>query len=163
MTPTETVKLCRMVKAICPAQAIDEFTPDVWFDLIGHLDARVAGAAVKELGQTHRFISPADITAEVDRRRREVLANTVSDSEPEWLERLEGEEHTREYLRWRRERQNRMLRGEPEPDEPPRQITERKLGPIVKAIAKDMGARRTELDTTPSPGTPAPAGHDRKA
>lgn len=146
MTPTETVKLCRMVKAICPAQAIDEYTPDTWHDLLGDLDLGVALAAVKELGQTHRFIAPADINAEVDRRRREILNSLTTSEEPEWLAALEGDEHTRGFLQWRRDRQNRMLRGEPEPVEPPRQITERKLGPIVQAIAKDMGAKRTELD-----------------
>ncbi|WP_156367923.1 hypothetical protein [Aeromicrobium sp. Leaf291] len=137
-----------MVKAICPAQAIDEYTPDTWHDLLGDLDLGVALAAIKELGQTHRFIAPADIQAEVARRRRELLANTTTAAEPEWLAALEGDQHTVAYLQWRRERQDRILRGEPEPTEPPRRIVKRDLTELeaeVKKIARDKGAKRDDL------------------
>lgn len=153
MTPTEAVKLCRMVKAICPAQAMDEYTPDTWHELLGDLDLGVAVAAVKELGQTHRFIAPADIHAEVARRRREILASTTTAAEPEWLAALDGDEHTAAYLQWRRDRQDRMLRGEPEPAEPPRKVVKRDLKELeaqVTNLAKSKGAKRTNMPTEES-------------
>ena len=32
MNRTEIVQLCRLVKAVCPSQAIDQFTPDALAD-----------------------------------------------------------------------------------------------------------------------------------
>ena len=37
MTPQETLLLTRYVKACCPQQAMDDFTPDAWHDLLGDL------------------------------------------------------------------------------------------------------------------------------
>ena len=58
MTHAETVLLTRYVKACCPQQAIDEYTPDAWHDLLGDLalaDCRAAAAAV---AKRQPFVAP---------------------------------------------------------------------------------------------------------
>lgn len=71
MTPTEAVKLTRLVKAICPQQAFDEYTADAWSELLADLNIADATRAVKQLGQRQVFIAPAEIRAEVRRIRSE--------------------------------------------------------------------------------------------
>ena len=39
MTPTECVRLVRLVKAIAPAQTFDEMTPDMWHPLLEDVEA----------------------------------------------------------------------------------------------------------------------------
>ena len=52
MTPAETVLLVAYVKACCPQQAIGEYTPDAWHDLLGDLDLADCKEAVAGRGQT---------------------------------------------------------------------------------------------------------------
>lgn len=80
MTPTETTKLCRIARAACPAQAVDEYTPDAWHLLLGDLDFTTAQVALIEVAKRQPFVAPAEIRAEVHRRRRARLevAGTAS-------------------------------------------------------------------------------------
>lgn len=69
MNPNETVILARYVRALCPQQKFDEYTPDAWHDVLGdyHLtDARAAAAAV---AKRQPFVSPAEIIGEIRRQR----------------------------------------------------------------------------------------------
>lgn len=70
MTPVECVKLARLVKSVAPAQAFDEFTPDVWHALLSSLRFEDAAEAVRRVAQRQAFIAPADIIAEVRALRR---------------------------------------------------------------------------------------------
>jgi hypothetical protein len=82
MTPKETVMLARYVKACCPQQQIDEFTPDAWHDLLGDLsldDCRNAAAAV---AKRQPFVAPAEIRAEVRRIRDDRLSRAVLPAPP---------------------------------------------------------------------------------
>jgi hypothetical protein len=63
------VTLVRYVKSLCPAQAIDEYTPDAWLDVLGDLPAGECRAAVVEVVKRERFVAPADIIAEIKRTR----------------------------------------------------------------------------------------------
>lgn len=69
MTPRETVLLCRYVKACCPQQAFDEYTPDAWQDLLGDLTLADCREAVRNVASRQPFIAPAEIRAEVRRLR----------------------------------------------------------------------------------------------
>jgi hypothetical protein len=69
MTPTETVTLTKYVKACCPQQAIDEYTPDVWHDLLGDLELADCRAAVVTVTRRQPFCAPAEIITEVKRAR----------------------------------------------------------------------------------------------
>ena len=69
MNPNETVMLARYVKALCPQQKFDEYTPDAWHDVLGDFtlaDARAAAAAV---AKRQPFVSPAEIIGEIKRQR----------------------------------------------------------------------------------------------
>jgi hypothetical protein len=69
MTPDETVVLARYVRALCPGQKFDEYTPDAWHDVLSDFalaDARAAAAAV---ARRQPFVSPAEIIAEIRKQR----------------------------------------------------------------------------------------------
>ncbi|MEZ3180329.1 hypothetical protein KYY02_17040 [Streptomyces pimonensis] len=69
MTPDETVVLARYVRALCPQQKFDEYTPDAWHDVLADFalaDARTAAAAV---ARKQPFVSPAEIIAEIRQTR----------------------------------------------------------------------------------------------
>lgn len=76
MTPDQTLRLCRIVKALCPQQAMDEFTPDAWHLLLAPVRIEDARTAVETLGRRSAFIAPAEIIAEVKRIRAKRLADT---------------------------------------------------------------------------------------
>ena len=65
MNPAESLLLCRYVKAACPQQAVDKYTPDTWHDLLGDLDFEQASSAVKELCKRQPFVSPSEVRDEV--------------------------------------------------------------------------------------------------
>lgn len=69
MTPDEVVVLARYVRALCPGQKFDEFTPDAWHDVLadfGLADSRAAAAAV---AKRQPFVSPAEIITEIRKHR----------------------------------------------------------------------------------------------
>ena len=65
MTPEETLVLTRYVKACCPQQAIDKYTPEAWHDLLGDLSLEDCRAAVVTVAKRQPFVAPAEIRAEV--------------------------------------------------------------------------------------------------
>lgn len=73
MNREETTALCRYVKACCPQQQIDEYTPDAWHDLIGKLDFADCREAVVRVATRQPFVAPAEIRAEVQRIRSDRL------------------------------------------------------------------------------------------
>lgn len=71
MDKAQAVTLTRLVKAMCPAQQIDEYTPDAWYEgALKAMDYDDAKAAVLTLSSQLRFIALADIAGEVKRVRR---------------------------------------------------------------------------------------------
>jgi hypothetical protein len=69
----ETVLLVRYVRACCPQQRMDEFTPDAWHDLLGDLTLDDCKRAVQEIASRQPFVAPSEIRAEVRRIRDERL------------------------------------------------------------------------------------------
>jgi hypothetical protein len=83
MTNEETVILTRYVKAACPQQAMDRYTPDAWHDMIGDLSlAECKQAVVAMVGRRQPFIAPAEIRTEVARIRTERIARSVIPAPP---------------------------------------------------------------------------------
>lgn len=80
MNRQEAVALARYVKACCPQQAIDEYTPDAWHDLLGDLDLDACRQAAARVARRQPFVAPAEIRAEVQTERRERLAACRSDT-----------------------------------------------------------------------------------
>ena len=85
MTPSETVLLARYVKACCPQQAIDDYTPDAWHDLIGDLPAADCREAAAAVARRQPFVSPAEIRTEVRRIRTDRLAREIVPAPPHEL------------------------------------------------------------------------------
>jgi hypothetical protein len=69
MTPSETVIITRYVKACCPQQAIDEFTPDAWHELLGAFGYQECRDAVTAVARRQPFVAPAEIIAEISWHR----------------------------------------------------------------------------------------------
>lgn len=76
MNNQETVKLTRLVKAMCPQQAMDEYTADAWCELLADLRLADCTEAVKALGQAQAFIAPSEIRTQVRKNRTERLDRT---------------------------------------------------------------------------------------
>lgn len=70
MNADEMGLLVRSVKALCPAQKFDEFTPDAWLDVVGDLDYDEAYEAMRSLARKQPFIGPSDIVSEIADTRR---------------------------------------------------------------------------------------------
>ena len=77
MTPEQTLTLVRFAAAACPQQAIDEYTPDAWHELLADLQYDDCRAAVVSLGRRQAFMAPAEIRAEVRRIRDDRISRTV--------------------------------------------------------------------------------------
>lgn len=79
MTPSETVVLTRYVKALCPQQQIDEYTPDAWHDLLGDLLLGECREGAKRVAQRQPFVSPSEIRAEVRKARKDRADRQLED------------------------------------------------------------------------------------
>ena len=76
MIQAEVVNLCRFIKALCPSQVFDTYTPDAWgliLDRYSYEDAKSAVAAIVgsplDPGKS-RYIEPGHIIAGIHRIRQ---------------------------------------------------------------------------------------------
>lgn len=69
MNKPEAITLCRLAKAACPQQAIDEYTPDAWFELLNDLRFEDAKEALFNVCRVQPFVAPAEIRDAVKRLR----------------------------------------------------------------------------------------------
>lgn len=77
MNPSEAVMLTRYVRALCPHQKFDDYTPEAWLDVLGAYSLDDCRAAVKNIiGNGNAFVGVAEIITEVKRLRTERLANS---------------------------------------------------------------------------------------
>lgn len=60
--------LVRYIRALCPQQAIDEFTPDAWHDVLADLEFGAARHAAMRIAHRQPFIAPSEIVAEASKR-----------------------------------------------------------------------------------------------
>lgn len=61
--------MTKYVAACCPQQAIDEFTPDAWHDILGAYGLGECRAAAKTVVSRQPFCAPSEIITEVRRAR----------------------------------------------------------------------------------------------
>lgn len=69
ITPDETVVLARYVRALCPGQKFDEYTPDAWHDVLADFALADARAAAAVVARKQPFVSPAEIIDEIRKIR----------------------------------------------------------------------------------------------
>lgn len=91
MSPDETVVLARYVRALCPQQKFDEFTPDAWHDVLGHCPLNDAREAAARIARSQPFVAPAEIIAEIKRLRAERLDGFRYEPQP-------GDDNPARYL-----------------------------------------------------------------
>jgi hypothetical protein len=82
MNTAESLTLCRYVKAACPQQAFDEYTPDAWHDLLGDLRFIDCKDAARTITQRQPFCAPAEIRSEVRRIRADRIAKAEHSFDP---------------------------------------------------------------------------------
>lgn len=86
MNAAEAITLCRLVKGVCPQQAIDEYTPDGWLMLLEPYRYEDCHEAVKDIASTQPFVAPAEIIAQVRRIRGKRIAEFGPIDPPAGLE-----------------------------------------------------------------------------
>lgn len=109
MTPQETLLLLRYVKACCPQQAMDEYTPDAWHDLLGDLSFADCKDAAKTVAQRQPFVAPSEIRDAVREIRGARLDRTPLPPAPPEIA-ADG----RAYAEWKAEQTRRIADGETE-------------------------------------------------
>ena len=75
MNREDALNLCRMAKAICPAQAIDDFTPDAWALVLEDDRYEDARQALKELSREQPFVHVSEIVKRIKRIRSKRVAD----------------------------------------------------------------------------------------
>jgi hypothetical protein len=99
MTPAEAITLCRMVKALCPQQAFDSYTPDAWALVLADVRLQDAKDAAVAVARRQPFVAPSEIIAEVKRIRGERIARHGELVPPEDLD----PDNTEAYASWLRD------------------------------------------------------------
>jgi hypothetical protein len=83
----EVVGLLGFVRAFCPAQKMDDYTPDAWLLALRDLSLDDCKAAVVEIAKREPWIAPADVRKEVRRAREDRLSRVpeiaVPDADPD--------------------------------------------------------------------------------
>ena len=74
MNRDEALGLCRYVKACCPQQAIDEYTPDAWADHLADYPYADAKQAARTLTAKQPFVTIAELLAVVRHIRDKRIA-----------------------------------------------------------------------------------------
>jgi hypothetical protein len=150
VTEEETLVLTRYVKACCPQQAFDRYTPDAWHGLLDDLEFADCEAAVKAVAKRQPFVSPAEIRAEVRRIREDRLARTPLPAPacPDYPGRY------REIIRANVQQiadganLNRAIAGTPLPGDPPaewQQARDAMAGPVTaKPDPRDLAREQAE-------------------
>jgi hypothetical protein len=69
MSPDEALKLCRLAKAASPAQAVDDYTPDLWALALRNERFVDAQEALVALAREQEWIHLSHIVARVKRLR----------------------------------------------------------------------------------------------
>lgn len=105
MNATEAMMLCRFAKAACPQQAIDEYTPDVWLDLLGDLPFMDAKDALLTVAAKQPFVAPAEIRGEANRIRAKRIVDHQPLTPPPGLDPIEA-------IEWRKDAVRRIADGE---------------------------------------------------
>lgn len=124
MNREEAVKLCRLVKTVCPAQAVDPWTPDAWVLILGahsYDDAKRAVAEIASLPLDQgkaRYIEPGHIIWQVLRIRDQRLASIPMPDPSPGLD-------VGQYLDWLRGTKRAIASGTYTPPPEPKQIASR--------------------------------------
>lgn len=157
MTPIEAAALCRFTKALCPQQAIDEYTPDAWHLALGDLRFEDAKTAVVTAAQKSPFVAPAEIRAEVRALRNGRLTSFGPLPNPP----AELADDPEREIEWRRTITRRIADGQPverpvEVEAPSPEHTAR-LAELTRGAFREVPAEDDALRPDPSSAEEATA------
>lgn len=148
----------RKVLAYCPAQSVDEYTPDAWAEALDDIRFEDAIEAVRRIGRREAepgnslFIEPRHIRSEVRKLRVERMNRHPQVEPPAELD-------PSDFMSWHRSIQRRIADGE---------IIEQKALPARKVdysgIVKGVEDARLQLRAVPeSARVPGPSDDDEPA
>lgn len=110
MNVTEVLQICRIVKAFCPSQQFDQYTPDAWTLVLSDQTFEDAKQAVVDIAKApldmgkSRYIEPGHIIGAILRIRARRMAEAGMPEPPAGLS-PEG------YLQWQRNARNAIAAG----------------------------------------------------
>ncbi|HEX6518302.1 MAG TPA: hypothetical protein VF049_22265 [Nocardioidaceae bacterium] len=81
MTEEDTVLLVGYVRALCPQQRFDEYSPDAWYDVLHDYTLDEAKTAAATVAGRQPFVAPGEIATEV-RKQRRTLISIDAETEP---------------------------------------------------------------------------------
>jgi hypothetical protein len=81
MTEEDTVLLVGYVRALCPQQKFDEYSPDAWYDVLHDYSLDEAKTAAANVASRQPFVAPGEIATEV-RKQRRALVSVDAETEP---------------------------------------------------------------------------------
>jgi hypothetical protein len=73
MNSQQAAVLCRYVRALCPQQKFDEYTPDAWHDVLRDYLLEEARTAAATIASRQPFVSPGEIATEIRRMHADRL------------------------------------------------------------------------------------------
>ena len=147
MNETEVVELVAILSQIAPAQKLDEYTADTWYELLDDISFGDARKAMTRVAKRQSFVAPADIRAEVKVIRRERLdkadSTFVYTGDPD---------DTAEYQRQLRAHIRAIGDGRQPPPSPalPRRVAPRMLEPVFRRPTADVLTRWPKADPPPA-------------
>lgn len=121
MNAAEILQLCRFVKACCPSQVLDEFTPQAWGLILGRYDYADAKQAVADLVSTPlepgkaRYVEPGHIIGGIQRIRQRRLGHIALPEPPPGLD-------ANEYRTWQLRTREAIASGTYTPPDQPKAI-----------------------------------------
>ncbi|WP_301126827.1 hypothetical protein [Streptomyces cacaoi] len=150
MTPDETVVLARYVRALCPQQAMDEYTPNAWHDILHNISQNDARAAAARVAQRQPFVAPAEILTEVRALHEERLEGFV-------YEPVDGDDDVAVYLAAYRAQRAAVANGDrpANPTPPPALTTDstERLARVLDGIGRTIPTDQPEPHPARSPLT----------
>lgn len=139
MNRTEAARLCRLVKACCPSQAIDEYTPDIWGEILAGYAYADAAQVVRDIvGQPlepgrSRYIEPGHIVGGIHRMRAQRLADAPPIDPPSGLT-------AAEYCDWQREQRRAAAAGQAPTPRPVTPADPERVAAILRAATPQVEA-----------------------
>lgn len=139
MTPDETVILARYVRALCPQQKFDEYTPDAWHDVLGDCPLTAARAAAAAVARRQPFVSPAEIVAEIRTQRADRAADIQGPGLPAEIPDADPDD-VPAYLAAIREQRTRAADGQ--------QLRRRPVAELLAAVKAALPSADNPVDIT---------------
>ena len=113
MNREDAIRLCRYVAAACPQQKFDDYTPNVWADILEDVDLTLDEGRRAVVAIKHRqpFVDPSEIIAEAhSTRARRIEDEKIPPPPPELVD------DSPAYRRWLADTKKAIANGNGTPE-----------------------------------------------